>query len=69
MSPLDKHGYVMTESAPDGRYRLILGFENLGDLHAAHDFVIKSRLKKCKSCGWTDDTHNPECPRMGEHLE
>lgn len=41
-TPLDKHGYVMSES--DGqskRYRLILGFASLSDLQAAHEYVVK----------------------------
>lgn len=45
-TPLDKCGYMFTESyGPQKHYRLVLGFENLDDLHAAQDFVTSLRQK------------------------
>jgi hypothetical protein len=63
-TPLDKCGYMFTESyGPTTHYRLVLGFENLDDLHAAQDYVVSLRQKSpaqetCEGCekGWDFDS-------------
>lgn len=40
ISPLARRCYTMSESHLSG-YRLILGFETLEDVQAAHEFLIK----------------------------
>lgn len=41
-SPLDKRRYLMSESHLSG-YRLLIGFETLEDVQAAHEFLARRK--------------------------
>lgn len=42
-SPLDKRCYLMSESHLSG-YRLLIGFETLEDVEAAHEFLARRKV-------------------------
>lgn len=74
-TPLDKHGYVMSESDGNaGRYRLVIGFANMDDLQAAHEYIVKHcNCKSPTTEGYsapetavvTNGGMKPTCPNCG----
>lgn len=60
-TPLDKRGYMFTESyGPKQHYRLVIGFESLDDLHAAQDFILNREQKQPRM-----ETRSLQCPAPG----
>lgn len=42
--------YAMSKSAPGGVYELVIGFETLDALHAAHSAIVRAEPRKAKMC-------------------